>query len=506
VYQSVEDDDDLPELVSDSEDDLPELVSCSDDEEEEVVTTTVIVPEEKPIDDVTEEKPTVEEPLDEGRDHANPIESETLGIHYTGAMDGNYKSMTAPLKCDNWICKGLVDTGASVSIMSIDLFHIISEANPKYVLMDKPATLPISASGHSLDIIGEVFVPITIEDSTAWVNVLVASTFHYPIILGTDALHALGVNIDFGTGMITTPKGKQLRFAINAIEHKRQDDRLYAIVAPFDMMIPARSHLPIKGRVIGLHDKNVPLFISSTGGDDYVYVANTVSEMNDKSLVTLEVMNITGDAVPLKKGDFISYASVPEAIQNEPEELEFEENDTEELLEKLAKGMVVTSEQKKIWKSFMRAYGFTSIFAKNPKQPGSNTRVTHKIRLTEDKVVFQPPYRYSVAEREIIRQHTKEMKDNGIIRSSHSSYAAPVVLAKKKDGSWRFCVDYRKLNAITKRDVYPLPRIDDTLDALSKAKYFSTLDLASDTGKSLLMKKTKKRLHLLLLMDFMNGM
>ncbi len=62
---------------------------------------------------------------------------------------------------------------------------------------------------------------------------------------------------------------------------------------------------------------------------------------------------------------------------------------------------------------------------------------------------------------------------------SASPYAFPVVLARKKDGTKRFCVDYRKLNAATRLDAYPLPRIDDALDSLGGCVYFSTPDLAS---------------------------
>ena len=72
-----------------------------------------------------------------------------------------------------------------------------------------------------------------------------------------------------------------------------------------------------------------------------------------------------------------------------------------------------------------------------------------------------------------------EMLEQEVIVPSSSPWASPIVLVAKKDGSTRFCVDYRKLNAITKLDVFPLPRIDDSLDLLSGAKYFSSLDLAS---------------------------
>lgn len=71
------------------------------------------------------------------------------------------------------------------------------------------------------------------------------------------------------------------------------------------------------------------------------------------------------------------------------------------------------------------------------------------------------------------------MQDNGIIQPSCSPWPAPVVPIRKKDGSLRFCIDYRNLNDVTAKDVYALPRIDDALDSLTNAKLFSTLDLAS---------------------------
>jgi hypothetical protein len=84
--------------------------------------------------------------------------------------------------------------------------------------------------------------------------------------------------------------------------------------------------------------------------------------------------------------------------------------------------------------------------------------------------------RYSQVEHTEIASQTKSMLNKGVIKNSTSPWAVSVVLAKKKDGTWQFCIDYRGLNNVTVRDVYPLPRIDDTLDALAGAQYFSTLD------------------------------
>ena len=80
-----------------------------------------------------------------------------------------------------------------------------------------------------------------------------------------------------------------------------------------------------------------------------------------------------------------------------------------------------------------------------------------------------------------VRKHVDLMLQNGIINKSNSPWSAPVVMAWKKDGSWRFCIDYRCLNSVTKKDAYLLPRIDDTLDALGfgKGRVFSTMDVVS---------------------------
>ena len=71
------------------------------------------------------------------------------------------------------------------------------------------------------------------------------------------------------------------------------------------------------------------------------------------------------------------------------------------------------------------------------------------------------------------------MLDKGIIRESTSPWSSPIILVKKKDGEMRFCIDYRKLHSVAIGQAHPLPRVDDVLDSLGDAQYFSTLDLKS---------------------------
>jgi hypothetical protein len=91
--------------------------------------------------------------------------------------------------------------------------------------------------------------------------------------------------------------------------------------------------------------------------------------------------------------------------------------------------------------------------------------------------VFVRPYRYAPILKTEIERQVNDMLQQGLIQKSTSAFASPVLLVKKKDQSWRFCVDYRQLNAITVKGKYPVPIIEELLDELSGAAYFSSLDL-----------------------------
>ncbi|KAE8971594.1 hypothetical protein PR001_g26841, partial [Phytophthora rubi] len=105
--------------------------------------------------------------------------------------------------------------------------------------------------------------------------------------------------------------------------------------------------------------------------------------------------------------------------------------------------------------------------------------VEHHIDTGDAAPIMQKRRRHAQMEDAVIENNVDMMLTAGVIEEGNGAWGFPVVLVKKKDGEVRFCIDYRALNKITKKDVYPLPRIDETLEALGGARLFTTLDLRS---------------------------
>lgn len=120
-----------------------------------------------------------------------------------------------------------------------------------------------------------------------------------------------------------------------------------------------------------------------------------------------------------------------------------------------------------------------SVFSSNGKDIGRTSIVKHRIDTLGCKPIKIPPRRLPIYRREEAYKLLDDMQEAKLIRPSTSPWSSPVVLVRKKDGSLRFCVDYRRLNEATKKDSYPLPRIDLILEALGESRWFSTLDLQS---------------------------
>ena len=137
---------------------------------------------------------------------------------------------------------------------------------------------------------------------------------------------------------------------------------------------------------------------------------------------------------------------------------------------------------------------FANTFAKNSNDLGKTDVVKHHIDTGDEPPVRQRARRLPITQTEELKRQIDELHKNGIIRESDSNYSSNVLLVKKKDNSWRLCVDYRELNSKTKNtDTYMLPRIDDTLEALAGAKYYCTLDLLQSYHQVLMTDESKAK-------------
>ena len=122
---------------------------------------------------------------------------------------------------------------------------------------------------------------------------------------------------------------------------------------------------------------------------------------------------------------------------------------------------------------------FSHVFASSDSDLGCTNLIYHEVPVVDDAPVSQRYRRIPPSQYEEVKNHIKKLLEQKVIRESSSPYSSPLVIVRKKDGSIRLCVDYRRLNAKTRKDAFPLPRIEESLDSLSGAKWFSTLDLAS---------------------------
>ena len=149
-----------------------------------------------------------------------------------------------------------------------------------------------------------------------------------------------------------------------------------------------------------------------------------------------------------------------------------------QLLWQIAKNATALNEehQNQLYQFFLQ---YTDVVALSDDDLGQTDYVRHTIETGSAHPIRQPPRRVPVHKRQQVTNLVNDMLNKNIIEPFASPWSSPVVLVKKKDGSLSFCIDYRKVNNVTKKDAYPLPLITDTLDTLARSKWFTTLDLLS---------------------------
>jgi len=132
-------------------------------------------------------------------------------------------------------------------------------------------------------------------------------------------------------------------------------------------------------------------------------------------------------------------------------------------------------------------------FAKDSLDIGFCSLLEHDIDTGNAKPIKQSPRRPPLAARDPEDAIIDEMLQTGVIEPSNSPWSSPVCMVKKKDETYRFCIDYRRLNEVTKKDAFPVPDVKDALDSLKSAKCFATLDLLSGYWQLALTPRARER-------------
>ena len=207
----------------------------------------------------------------------------------------------------------------------------------------------------------------------------------------------------------------------------------------------------------------------------HILVARTLSQFNSATEVVLQMVNTAPGALKLYKGTRIGQFTsrkyilqIGESTQRPSarlhDQIESAVNDAD-----ISKSDLTGTQQQKL---LDLVNDYKDNFVSESGELGKTSLVKHSI-VTEGPPIRQPLRRVPVATKGVIQTEVQKMLSRGVIQPSNSPWSSPVVLVKKQDDSWRFCVDFRKLNSVTHKDAYPLPRIDETLETLSTSPHWT---------------------------------
>ncbi|GBL98850.1 Retrovirus-related Pol polyprotein from transposon 297 [Araneus ventricosus] len=321
----------------------------------------------------------------------------------------------------------LVDTGANVTLLRTGLAQKLKEQLIYTALNISLKT----ATGEKAEIRDKLDVSIECESRKFHHRIYVADITD-PCILGLDFLQKFNFAVDLEKNEIRTG-GEEIPLFSASVQHSKS----CSVLAKKRTIIPARSECLIQGvpEVPGQFRYAVTDF-PRQASQKGVLVAATLVDL-EMEAIPVRVLNLNNKPKILDKGAVIATCEPVVDIVARPQE-------------------------------FFGAQHLPSTL--------ENFQILNE--SSDHPPIKQYPRRLPLARKEAERLDN-EMVENGIIKELSGPWASLIVLVKKKDGSTRFCVDYRKLNEITKKDSYPLPQIDDTPDALNGSQWFTTLDLKS---------------------------
>lgn len=211
-----------------------------------------------------------------------------------------------------------------------------------------------------------------------------------------------------------------------------------------------------------------------------ISVIDTLSEVKNGK-IPVRVLNLGNEDIWLKPKSRIGTLHKVEIVKSTEDHCDIDEKAEDNMnvksdVEFHIGDVDFTEKQKAQFDALLKKH--SNAFCQNDSDLGHSSLVKHSIKLTDEIPIRVPHRRIPPNQLEEVKQHLSKLLDQGIIRKSNSPFASAIVIVRKKDGSIRLCVDYRQLNKKTIKDAYPLPRIEETLDMLHGAKYFSSIDLA----------------------------
>ncbi|KAL5505305.1 hypothetical protein EMCRGX_G006717 [Ephydatia muelleri] len=382
----------------------------------------------------------------------------------------------------------IIDTGAAVSLLRSDIWAKAAKLDSKLKLEEGTGQRLVGVSGIPLSIRGVGLVQLKFAEvpTPMAATFVIVDDLSVEAILGLDFLEQCRCVIDSGLRRIDFPCQRVSLSLDNTQQKPYTCTPLIGLVVKQKLLIPAESEQEIMVELDHQVFNHSWIVEGDRHGRHGLMVAHAVVSPSGRS-VPLRVLNPRKEAVVVKKGTRIA---TMEALEKDPpgdEDLnvhavsrdkDVPHDDQKALWEMVSKiGDHLSVRDKEMLFSVLLDYA--DVFSLHPGNIGRTGEIKHHLDTGDAQPIHQLPRRVPQARRLEVRKMLDEMLEKDVIQPSHSPWSSPIILVRKKDGSMRFCVDYRKVNSVTKKDAYPLPRVDDTLDTLGGTKFFSTLDLAS---------------------------
>lgn len=379
----------------------------------------------------------------------------------------------------------LVDTGSSVTIINPKLLREVDLENRSDLVITESSLRLKSAKGDDIPVVGECTLSIFLGNLEYFHDVVIAE-IENSCILGVDFMSKFACGICM----------KQRLFRIQGVEIPYFSDQseiteCSRIVLSEDLVVPPNCEFVAPARVESPNFYRGPAIVEPVEKfmeKKNVLVAKSLVKVSGES-VPLRFLNFSCESLKLYKGSVVATIERVEDVDVENADTEVvrsvcyrDEGDPsalpdhlEQIIDKVHESISVEEKQKLA--NFLKEY--QSSFSCSSSDMGKTDLVKHSINTGNARPIKQPPRRIPLAKMAEVRREIDDMLEREVIETSDSPWSSPIVLVKKKDGTIRFCIDYRKINDVTVKDSYPIPRIDTTLDALSGAKWFSTIDLKS---------------------------